>query len=254
MVPLPSRAEFQAHVANQVSFAGRFIEHHRAIQFRLRRKRAQIVFLVKLPDFGAARFPVGRFPHRPTVQKFQRIGQAVHARQRIEIRRQFAGLGEPLLELRRRRQNLLQFLQVLAPLFRCSLTMPAGSELRSAPRTDQCSIVQFFAVRHDRYAITSVMQCTISECLLVCDSSGSSCLSLLGCGPKDHPAAATAELKFTIPNTRGGTEDLMLDRFLFDGSRSGSEDAASARRYRRAFTKSRRKPRPSANGSSPSGT
>jgi alpha-D-xyloside xylohydrolase len=44
------------------------------------------------------------------------------------------------------------------------------------------------------------------------------CASLAACGLRHQDTGASgAELKFTIPNTRGATEDLMLDRFLFDG-------------------------------------
>src|SRR5579864_1771389 len=49
--------------------------------------------------------------------------------------------------------------------------------------------------------------------------SGFLCLGLLGCGSKQ-----TTELKFALPNTRGATEDLVLDRFAFDG------DAVEAKR------------------------
>ena len=44
------------------------------------------------------------------------------------------------------------------------------------------------------------------------------CAGLAACGfSRQGNAASTAELKFTIPNTRGTTEDLTLDRFLFNG-------------------------------------
>jgi alpha-D-xyloside xylohydrolase len=44
------------------------------------------------------------------------------------------------------------------------------------------------------------------------------CVGLAGCGSKTQGGStAAAELKFTIPNTRGAAEDLTLDRFLFDG-------------------------------------
>ena len=44
-------------------------------------------------------------------------------------------------------------------------------------------------------------------------------LFLFGCGTAPRPTeGGGAELKFTIPNTRGATEDLILDRFLFEGS------------------------------------
>src|SRR5579871_1712984 len=39
------------------------------------------------------------------------------------------------------------------------------------------------------------------------------CLSLAACGPK----SIESELKFAIPNTRRATEDLVLDRFAFEG-------------------------------------
>src|SRR5579872_2540260 len=43
------------------------------------------------------------------------------------------------------------------------------------------------------------------------------CTILAACGTRD-PQPAAAELKLTIPNTRGATEDLLLDRFLLDGN------------------------------------
>jgi alpha-D-xyloside xylohydrolase len=44
------------------------------------------------------------------------------------------------------------------------------------------------------------------------------CASLAACGSgHTNGAASGAEIKFPIPNTRGATEDLVLDRFLFDG-------------------------------------
>ncbi|MGH9648570.1 MAG: hypothetical protein ACRD4E_17330, partial [Bryobacteraceae bacterium] len=48
--------------------------------------------------------------------------------------------------------------------------------------------------------------------------AGFVCLSLLGCGPKNNSRSTVAELHFTIPNTHGSTEDLVLDGFLFDSS------------------------------------
>jgi alpha-D-xyloside xylohydrolase len=49
------------------------------------------------------------------------------------------------------------------------------------------------------------------------------CVTLAACGLRPQGDAAPhdagpGELKFTIPNTRGATEDLVLDGFLFDGS------------------------------------
>ncbi len=43
------------------------------------------------------------------------------------------------------------------------------------------------------------------------------CAILAACGTRD-PQSSGPELKFAIPNTRGATEDLTLDRFLLDGN------------------------------------
>ena len=54
-----------------------------------------------------------------------------------------------------------------------------------------------------------------------------SCLFLAACGTAHraaNSASDAAELKFTIPNTRGAMEDLILDRFLFDGSGVAAKD------------------------------
>ena len=103
---LALRAEFQAHVANQVSFAGRFVKHHRAIELRFWRERARVVLLQELPDLGAPRLPFRGRPNRPSIEKLQRIGQSVDFREGIEVRRYFAGLFEPLAERRNIRQGL----------------------------------------------------------------------------------------------------------------------------------------------------
>src|SRR5215469_647340 len=51
-------------------------------------------------------------------------------------------------------------------------------------------------------------------------------LLLAGCGTShtSSDSAASAELKFSIPNTRGATEDLVLDRFLFNGAGLDAKD------------------------------
>ena len=43
------------------------------------------------------------------------------------------------------------------------------------------------------------------------------CVVMAGCSSKGSPESSSAELKFAIPNTRGATEDLVLDRFALDG-------------------------------------
>jgi Glycosyl hydrolases family 31 len=43
------------------------------------------------------------------------------------------------------------------------------------------------------------------------------CATLATCGLSRPGNTSPAELKFTIPNTRGAPEDLILDGFLFDG-------------------------------------
>jgi hypothetical protein len=48
------------------------------------------------------------------------------------------------------------------------------------------------------------------------------CMTLAACGVTrlgaDPQPGPTSELKFSLTNTRGATEDLVMDRFLFDGS------------------------------------
>jgi hypothetical protein len=46
------------------------------------------------------------------------------------------------------------------------------------------------------------------------------CITLAGCGvtrPPREPQSGPAELKFRLATTRGTVDDLVLDRFLFNG-------------------------------------
>ncbi len=52
------------------------------------------------------------------------------------------------------------------------------------------------------------------------------CILLAGCGvtrPQRESQSSPAELKFSLPTTRGTPEDLVLDRFAFDGASVGAK-------------------------------